>query len=185
MCWPTARQGTHTIGDCTQVLHAHHNYSISHCVQECTFSHSPMHPSPPPLTTCVHQHCTCMCLVNMHLTPLTCHVHVYIAQAHYLYACTHSHTHTHCECDCVYKCARLSSVPVQCTCTWHVRGCEMHWLHVYEVHACTVLMEACWGGGTITNASLTPPPPPPPNMLPSTLYKHGPRTHVASASHIP
>ena len=103
----------------------------------------------------------CMCHVGMHV--VRCVLHIILNE------CVR-------ECNCVYMCA--SSVPVQYT--WHVRGCEMHWLHVYEVHACTVLMEACWGG-TITNASLTTPP----NMLPSALYMHGPRTHVASASHTP
>ena len=70
----------------------------------------------------------CMCHVGMHV--VKCVLHIILNE------CVR-------ECNCVYMCA--SSVPVQYT--WHVRGCEMHWLHVYEVHACTVLMEACWGGG--------------------------------------
>ena len=118
MCWPTARQGTHTIGDCTQVLHAHHNYSISHCVQECTFSHSPMHPSPPPLTTCVHQHCTCMCLVHMHLTPpnmpCTC-VHCTGTLLVRLYTQSHSRTLS------VTVCTSVQDLVV-CLCNVHVHG---------------------------------------------------------------
>ena len=68
--------------------------------------------------------------------------------------------------------ASINTIHACTSYTWLVRGCKIHWLHVYKVHACTVWMEACWGG-TVTNASLTLP-------LPTCIYQHYmhvPRTH--------
>ena len=76
-------------------------------------------------------------------------------------SCTHVHSHT--QCVWVWL----------CTCV-HVSGCEIHWLHVYEVHACTVLMDACWGGG------LSPMHPSPPSQYASMNTVHACTSYTCS-----